>query len=81
MRRTGNALVFVLCGTTLFLGGCLVGVAAQHYLDVAQSESKPVVEAAARQAEEHVFAEPLVHRPVKTIVVRADGSFAEPVNN
>ncbi len=80
MRRTRNALVFALGGTTLFLGGCLVGAAAQQYLAVAPVESK-AVQAAAAQPEEPVFAQPLVHKPVKTVVVRADGTFAEPVNN
>lgn len=81
MHRTRNGLVFVIGGTTLFLGGCLVGAAAQQYLASVQVETKSVAQAPAPQPEEPIFAQPLVHKPVRTVVVRADGTFAEPVNN
>ncbi len=83
MRRT-SSFVVLLCGITLFLTGCLVGAGLQVLIKSDSTESR-VVAQLTPQPEAAIpsppIAEPLVVKPVKTFLVRADGTMFIPGDN
>ncbi len=74
VRRTRFSIVSLLGVTAVFLSGCFIGAAVQAF----GSNKTPVQQAATVSMPEpaNPTSQPLVTKPVRTILVRGDGSFA-----